>query len=772
MFVSQCNNKEVGKLRVRRRDTRIWFLALGVFLAVFLFTFLTHTFKKMDTKVEAASLANFDPGYIISDYQMGNYNSMTEAEIQAFLTRKNPCDNTDYNYYLTLSANRNYTWHFDNGHFICLSEERFGDGEIIGSGDTAAHIIWQAAQDYRINPQVLIVLLQKETGLITDRIPNNGDYRKATGYGCPDTAPCSAQYYGFKNQIRKAASLFRTVLDGGWTNYPLGENYIQYNPNPACGGSVVNIRNLATSSLYRYTPYQPNAGALAAGYGTAYCGAYGNRNFYHYFEDWFGGITLNVDPRSEIEKYYAKIGGEDSELGAPIAEEVCGLTNNGCYRAYQNGYIYWSKNSGVYSIKKGAMFDAWFNQGTEWGPIGYPTGDEKSDDKGIYQKFENGTIYIRNNIVYIIRNFADDLWKTNGLGKNTDLGTCILTNNGCSQTFENGHVYYTKNIKAHVVAGAFYERYEKRNKEAGVLGYPTNNAEEIDGGLRQKFEKGYIYWSEKTGAWDVSGGILLKWQEYKSSDGFLGYPTSCEQKNEKGMIFQSFENGNIYWDISTGAWVIRDFAIEKWEALGGIKSKLRKIASTGYCGLIRGGCYQAFETGNIYWSETTGAFDVSGGIYQTYLKYGTEWGVLGYPTSSELKNEKGLIYQTFENGTIYWDTSTGAWMVCSFATKKWEDLGATKSKLGKALNNGYCGLIRGGCYQAFETGNIYWSETTGAFDVSGGIYQTYLKYGTEWGSLGYPTSSEQKDENNQIYQTFENGTVYWDVNTGARVVLK
>ena len=225
---------------------------------------------------------------------MGNYNSMSEAQIQAFLTAKNPCANTDYNYYLQLSANRNYSWHFENGHFVCLSEERFGnnDNEIgFQYGESAAHIIWQAAQDYRINPQVLIVLLQKETGLITDKIPNNGDYRKATGYGCPDTAACSSKYYGFKNQIRNAAALFRTVLDGGWTNYPLGSNYIQYNPNSGCGGSWVNIRSLATSALYRYTPYQPNASALAAGYGAGdSCGAYGNRNFYNYFEDWFGNI--------------------------------------------------------------------------------------------------------------------------------------------------------------------------------------------------------------------------------------------------------------------------------------------------------------------------------------------------------------------------------------------------------------------------------------------------------------------------------------------------
>ena len=277
---------------VRRRDKRYRFILLGIFVAVFLFSFLSRSHGKINNEVEAASLANFDPGYIISDYQMGNYNSMSEAEIQAFLTAKNSCANDDYSYYRQLTANNpGVNWHFEDGHFICLSEEKFGDGEEIGSGDTAAHIIWEAAQDYQINPQVLIVLLQKETGLITDPIPNNYDYRKATGYGCPDTAACSSKYYGFKNQIRNAAALFSTVLNGGWTNYPLGENYIQYNPNAGCGGSIVNVRSLATSALYRYTPYQPNEGTLAAGYGTAYCGAYGNRNFYLYFEDWFGGIT-------------------------------------------------------------------------------------------------------------------------------------------------------------------------------------------------------------------------------------------------------------------------------------------------------------------------------------------------------------------------------------------------------------------------------------------------------------------------------------------------
>lgn len=292
MWVEKCNNENIGKARARKRGAQFWFKVLGLFAAVFLFTFLVQKFGRIEKNVEAANLANFDPGYIISDYQMGNYNSMSEGEIQAFLTSKNPCNNTNYNAYVSLTNTYpNIRWHFENGHFICLSEELFGDGEEIGSGETAARIIWQAAQDYKINPQVLIVLLQKEQGLITDDFPNSRQYRSATGYGCPDTAACSSKYYGFKNQVRRAAAMFRTVLDGGWTNYPLGENYIQYNPAASCGGSIVNIKNLATSALYRYTPYQPNAAALSAGYGTAYCGAYGNRNFYSYFEDWFSGIT-------------------------------------------------------------------------------------------------------------------------------------------------------------------------------------------------------------------------------------------------------------------------------------------------------------------------------------------------------------------------------------------------------------------------------------------------------------------------------------------------
>ena len=275
---------------VRKKRLKFSIITAIIIVASFCAYYFYH-------REQAQALVNFKPGNIMSDYVMSNYTTMTEAQIQAFLKSKNHCNDRDTN-----KAKRypNIRYNIRDGHFVCMADDLF-------DGESAAHIIWQAAQDYRINPQVLLVLLEKEQSLVTDTWPNHIQYRTATGFGCPDTAPCDAQYYGLKNQVRLAAKLFRSVLDGGWSNYPVGNNFIQYNPNKACGGSNVYIENRATSALYRYTPYQPNAGALAAGWGQAYCGAYGNRNFYLYFKKWFGSTQdavkaspLNVSSSDEF----------------------------------------------------------------------------------------------------------------------------------------------------------------------------------------------------------------------------------------------------------------------------------------------------------------------------------------------------------------------------------------------------------------------------------------------------------------------------------------
>jgi len=235
----------------------------------------------------AAHLNGFSAGRIMDDAVMSDKSSMSEAQIQSFLKSKNHCNDRDYAKYLRNTA-AGYSYNWKDGRFVCMADEVF-------NGESAAKIIWQAAQDYSINPQVLIVLLEKEQSLITDTWPNSRQYQIATGFGCPDTAPCDAQYYGLKNQVRRAAALFRDVLNGGWSNYPAYSTvYVRYSPDASCGGSNVFIENRATSALYRYTPYQPNAAALAAGTGSAKCGAYGNRNFYHFFTEWFGSTHAKM----------------------------------------------------------------------------------------------------------------------------------------------------------------------------------------------------------------------------------------------------------------------------------------------------------------------------------------------------------------------------------------------------------------------------------------------------------------------------------------------
>lgn len=238
--------------------------------------------------------ANFNAGRIIDDSVMTDYNSMNTGDIQRFLESKVTCDTwgtkkSEYGGGTRAQYAASRGWQAPPYYCMTTYSE---------SGVSAAQMIYDKAQKYRINPKVLIVLLQKEQGLITDEWPTySPQYKTATGYGCPDTAPCDSQYFGLGNQLDWAAKMFRAIIDNSpnwYTPYVLGNNYIQYSPVASCGGSIVNIENRSTQALYNYTPYQPNQAALNAGWGTASCGAYGNRNFYLYFTSWFGSISTNT----------------------------------------------------------------------------------------------------------------------------------------------------------------------------------------------------------------------------------------------------------------------------------------------------------------------------------------------------------------------------------------------------------------------------------------------------------------------------------------------
>jgi hypothetical protein len=235
---------------------------------------------------QAADASKFDPGLIISDSVFYDFGTMSAAEIQRFLNNKLPvCNDNDggpkciKNYVADTPA--------------VVGEDGWCESVPAAQNQTAAQIIFTVAQACKINPRVLIVTLQKEQGLITLDNPTDNKYNKALGYKCPDTGPCDPKVGTFFWQLYRGAGQLQWYGDprGSFTYLSVGSTkQISYQANnPGCGKKSVTIKSQATAALYYYTPYTPNDAAMANLYGTGdSCSAYGNRNFWRYFSDWFG----------------------------------------------------------------------------------------------------------------------------------------------------------------------------------------------------------------------------------------------------------------------------------------------------------------------------------------------------------------------------------------------------------------------------------------------------------------------------------------------------
>jgi hypothetical protein len=249
----------------------------------------------------SADLTQFNPGNIISDEVFFFGRALSESQIQSFIDSQGATCVTGSDGSPCLKVYRQDTTSrpadAQCGGYVGAPQER------------AATIIAKVAASCNISPKVLLVMLQKERGLIraSGSGLDAGDYRIAMGYGCPDGAPCDADYFGFQNQVYKAAwQMQRYAHNPGNYAYRAGQTVnIQWSPDATCGSGPVYIANQATAGLYIYTPYQPNAGALN-GHPDG-CSAYGNRNFWSYFTDWFistqSDAVANASPRGNLETF-------------------------------------------------------------------------------------------------------------------------------------------------------------------------------------------------------------------------------------------------------------------------------------------------------------------------------------------------------------------------------------------------------------------------------------------------------------------------------------
>ena len=228
------------------------------------------------TRADALSGSDFNAGLIISDNLFYNSSAMSASEIQQFLAAKGSgLAGMSFSV-----SSRGAVYSDSTGNVRC--------GAFSGGTLSAATIIFNVQQACGISAKALLVTLQKEQGLITNASPSQAALDRAMGFACPDTAPCAPTSLGFGNQVYSGALQLNTYRASNFGRQP-GLQYIPWNPNSGCGGSQVYVQNYATAALYNYTPYQPNAAALAnlTGSGDG-CSSYGNRNFWVYYSNWFG----------------------------------------------------------------------------------------------------------------------------------------------------------------------------------------------------------------------------------------------------------------------------------------------------------------------------------------------------------------------------------------------------------------------------------------------------------------------------------------------------
>ena len=183
--------------------------------------------------------SSFDNGNIISDYDLTNYTSMTQASIQTFLTRKSG----------TLSS--------------------LVAPDVNGVSRTASEIIYFSAQEHKINPMFLLVMLQKEMSLVEAPTPRQSQYDWAMGYGVCDSCsvndPKLLLLKGFGTQVDRGGGIQRWYLDHideGWLK-EAGKTY-------TIDGHEIKMANQATANLYNYTPH-----------------IHGNYNFWKIWNNWF-----------------------------------------------------------------------------------------------------------------------------------------------------------------------------------------------------------------------------------------------------------------------------------------------------------------------------------------------------------------------------------------------------------------------------------------------------------------------------------------------------
>src|SRR5579862_5310836 len=173
----------------------------------------------------------YNPAHLIDDGVFAQANVMSPSDIQAFLNNEN-------------SGIKNLTDTEACSPPTPKSPDPWASSYYSHCGQTesAAQIIYDAAQAYNINPRVIMATMQKEQSLITDPTPwqqNSGAVDCAMGY-------LSCGISGFFNQVDNGTWQLRTYIQ-----LMNGQNWWGYSPSsyPCSSAGYITANNSSGQSV-------------------------------------------------------------------------------------------------------------------------------------------------------------------------------------------------------------------------------------------------------------------------------------------------------------------------------------------------------------------------------------------------------------------------------------------------------------------------------------------------------------------------------------------
>ncbi|QRY41708.1 hypothetical protein JVX92_05510 [Microbacterium hominis] len=639
----------------------------------------------------------FDPENIIDDALFYDGAAMTASEIQSFLDRKiGTCENGKCLNVLTTGISpRTAVYSQTTGNLIC--------GAIQGGTMPVSELIYRVQAACGISAKVILVTLQKEQGLTTSSAPSDWNLKAAMGASCPDTSPCDPAYAGVGPQILKGTQQLKTYKAANFAKQP-GVQYIGYSPNESCGGTMLNVRNYATAALYSYTPYQPNAASLAAGWGLGDgCSSYGNRNFFNYYSSWFGN-PRGFEVGAPFAAYFKANSGWLIRATGPL---TCGLPNGGCSQTFAGGRTFVSSTTPVVGVSADYV-TTWGYYGREYGVMGYPLADRNCND---------------------------------------------MKGSACRQEFQGGWIVASSAIGTRVVLSDFRVAWSNWGRDLGALGLPLTDQSCAGGVCEQRFEAAVMVQSPAVGVRVVPTAVGTVWSDWGRQSGTLGLPTGDPSVPGGANYTQAFQGGVV--TVSGGVGRVTS-ASDPWFNAVLTSPWLGASSSVQSCSLGGGGCYQPFAGGWVVRSGA-GSFAVPSAVLSTWASWGREYGVLGFPSGAPSADPtSGNYTQAFQGGVV--TVSGGVGRVTS-ASDPWFNAVLTSPWLGASSSVQSCSLGGGGCYQPFAGGWVVRSGA-GSFAVPSAVLSTWASWGREYGVLGFPSGAPSADPTSGNYtQAFQGGVV-------------